>query len=398
MHNELLEQRRLLSATFVNGVLTVTATDSADFVDLDRVGADLSSVRYEILAGSVSNYGLPVLESGEYFGVTSLIVKAGGGNDYVTSSDKLRVPTKVHGGSGDDRLNGGYENNVLLGESGNDTLSSSRGKDNFFGGSGHDEIAVSIESTNTVYADGQDGYDLITFPGSYYPVDLAITVSKPTTADFVSLKGKGTIRKTTFETSAIERYRTTDAADTISVVVKAGAYDWSRSADFVSGAVYAGLGNDKIGFDIQDDTFRHNFAIYGNAGNDTIDGSNSREYLVFNGGEDNDVLRGGRDQDSLVGSEGNDAIFGNAGNDSLNGNTGNDYIEGGSGDDHLIGGIGNDTLHGGQGADRMYGDAGDDTFYARDGFKDRIFGGDDFDVLFTRDTFETTIESIENYL
>jgi Ca2+-binding RTX toxin-like protein len=53
--------------------------------------------------------------------------------------------------------------------------------------------------------------------------------------------------------------------------------------------------------------------LYGNTGNDSMDGC-----------ESDDTLYGGQDNDTLIGNKGNDVLFGEMGNDSLIGGTGSD--------------------------------------------------------------------------
>ena len=53
-------------------------------------------------------------------------------------------------------------------------------------------------------------------------------------------------------------------------------------------------------------------------------------------------------------------IYGNSGNDTLNGNSGGDYLYGGDGNDTLNGGDGNDFLYGEAGADVLNGGNGTD--------------------------------------
>ena len=55
--------------------------------------------------------------------------------------------------------------------------------------------------------------------------------------------------------------------------------------------------------------------------------------------------------DDLYGEEGNDTVDGGAGHDRLFGGEGNDVLDGGTGDDFLHGGEGDDTLTGGAGED-----------------------------------------------
>jgi Ca2+-binding RTX toxin-like protein len=59
----------------------------------------------------------------------------------------------------------------------------------------------------------------------------------------------------------------------------------------------------------------------------------------------------------------------------LIGGRGNDRLIGGPGRDMISGGRGEDTLRGGLRADELRGGDGRDTFYARDGYRDRVFGG-----------------------
>ncbi|MDB5638306.1 MAG: hypothetical protein JWP51_3214 [Bradyrhizobium sp.] len=67
-----------------------------------------------------------------------------------------------------------------------------------------------------------------------------------------------------------------------------------------------------------------------------------------------------------------DAMFGLAGNDTLNGLDGNDRLYGAAGNDILNGGKGNDHLDGGVGADAMRGGAGNDTYMVDDATQDQV--------------------------
>jgi Ca2+-binding RTX toxin-like protein len=63
----------------------------------------------------------------------------------------------------------------------------------------------------------------------------------------------------------------------------------------------------------------------------------------------------------MEGDGGNDALFGEAGPDILSGKNGADLLVGGSGNDWMAGGVGRDVIR------------------ARDGRRDRLTGGLDFD-------------------
>lgn len=62
-------------------------------------------------------------------------------------------------------------------------------------------------------------------------------------------------------------------------------------------------------------------AIYGDHGNDHLDG-----------GDGNDVLYGGEGNDRLRGQRGDDVLAGGPGNDGLSGDSGDEHGEGGSRD------------------------------------------------------------------
>lgn len=123
-------------------------------------------------------------------------------------------------------------------------------------------------------------------------------------------------------------------------------------------------------------------SLSGGLGNDTLLGGAGTDVLI--GGDGNDSLMSGDDADRVYGGEGDDVI--DAGSnvgysvDGVWGEGGNDTIDGGIGFDFLSGGDGNDLLSGGNHADNLYGDAGNDTLYGGNGF-DRLFGGTDDDLL-----------------
>jgi Ca2+-binding RTX toxin-like protein len=71
-------------------------------------------------------------------------------------------------------------------------------------------------------------------------------------------------------------------------------------------------------------------------------------------------LYGEDDNDRLYGDYGNDVVDGGAGDDRLYGDYGDDVLDGGAGDDRLYGGYGDDVLVGGLGDDRLNGDSGVD--------------------------------------
>jgi len=83
---------------------------------------------------------------------------------------------------------------------------------------------------------------------------------------------------------------------------------------------------------------------------------------------------------TIVGSPGADVLDGTRGDDRICGLTGADRINGGPGNDYLDGGNGNDTIFGGPGHDTILGKGGRDVIFARDGQRDWIDCGTEYDV------------------
>jgi serralysin len=148
--------------------------------------------------------------------------------------------------------------------------------------------------------------------------------------------------------------------------------------------------------------------LYGNQGNDTLDGGDGNDYLTGDAGNDlllggagNDTLFGGLGNDTLDGGAGTDAVtyatsfttgvtvnfgagtatgnqgtdtilnvenvFGSLGDDLLIGDAGANLIVGDLGNDTLVGGLGDDDLQGSEGSDILEGDAGNDILIGGDG-------------------------------
>jgi Ca2+-binding RTX toxin-like protein len=105
-------------------------------------------------------------------------------------------------------------------------------------------------------------------------------------------------------------------------------------------AVMGGAGDDEI----SGPSFALSAALYGNSGNDRINGGSASE--LIDGGEGADVLRGG---------EGDDSVYGGAGDDLIEGGLGSDYLSGGDGADLFVWTAldGSDQVDGGAGQDAM---------------------------------------------
>lgn len=78
--------------------------------------------------------------------------------------------------------------------------------------------------------------------------------------------------------------------------------------------------------------------IFGQAGHDVIDASNSKRTVIIDGGAGNDVVTGGSHNDVLIGGSGIDILYGGDGRDLLIGGDGVDGLFGGTGEDLEVAG------------------------------------------------------------
>ena len=100
------------------------------------------------------------------------------------------------------------------------------------------------------------------------------------------------------------------------------------------------------------------------------------------GTDRDDQLTGTSKANAIEGRNGADQIEGNGAKDTLNGNLGADAIYGGNGEDKLYGGGNDDYMQGGIKRDYISTGSGDDVIAAKDGFRDQIYCGSDFDRIY----------------
>ena len=364
---ETLERRRMLSASLAKGLLTVTGTESADTISINRSGSEI------IVETSTDHFE----QTFAIASVKSIRISALGGNDSIVIASTIAIPANVFagtgndaitGGAGDDTLDGGPGADIFNGRSGRDTVTyatrenavevtfdaaSNDGeagendhiKDNIevvIGGTGDDRLDASGLDTS-VYLDGLDGNDLL-IGGS--ASDTLIGNGGDDTLD----GGLGG-----------DDLSGSDGADTVTYASRTASVTMLLDSEFNDGQ--AGE-NDKIDFTID--------TIIGGSGNDSLSildpDAEWGRLLIGGDGNDSlasgvasDSLRGGRGDDRLVGGGGQDLMYGEAGHDKLLAGAGNDRLEGGDGNDSLYGEDGNDTLVGGLGADIMSGGRGVDA-------------------------------------
>jgi Ca2+-binding RTX toxin-like protein len=153
---ERLEDRRLLSASIAlsNGVLTVTGTNAADKIEFKRVGSAFNQLKVEVNA---------LERTFSYSAVKQIKVFALGGNDLIELTDNkgvsITTATELHGGAGNDHIEGGAGADTIFGDAGNDVLEGRGGNDTIFGGTGNDVLEGGAGNDTLRGEDGDDDLD-----------------------------------------------------------------------------------------------------------------------------------------------------------------------------------------------------------------------------------------------
>src|SRR5688500_8957445 len=146
---EVLEQRRLLSAALVDGVLVIVGTDADDVI---AVSHDASNV-------FVNDNG--VMSTFDRAAVQSVSMSGMDGNDTLQVLDDMGeffAPIHSDGGAGDDFIDGAAGDDVLNGGDGADYLFGYGGNDHLNGGEGADFLAGMAGDD---HADGGAGDDMV---------------------------------------------------------------------------------------------------------------------------------------------------------------------------------------------------------------------------------------------
>src|SRR4051794_23958530 len=107
-HMEEMEQRRMMSASVANGVLTIIGTDAADHVEIDQDAGSVYVFENNILtklvpASSVNAIGINTYGGGDYIkiwdgGTPPPTMYAGAGDDPLVRPEKDRHPHRGGGG------------------------------------------------------------------------------------------------------------------------------------------------------------------------------------------------------------------------------------------------------------------------------------------------------------
>ena len=247
------------------------------------------------------------------------------------------MSSSITGSTGNDRLGGTSDAEVLLGLQGDDTLVGGGGNDTLDGGSGFDEASY-------------EGHLAIV------DADLALGLAKL----FARNAAPGAAPFETDVLRDIEALYGGKSSDILRGDAKANRLHGADGDDMLDGRA----GDDSLFGDGGNDT------LTGGTGRDTLDGGEGLDLVSFAGetlavvadlggdsGNPGASIGGVNDADvwinveGLLGGSGDDRLFGNAQANVLDGAAGNDHLQGRDGADTLRGSTGSDTLDGGAGKD-----------------------------------------------
>jgi Ca2+-binding RTX toxin-like protein len=293
----------------------------------------------------------------------NLVVNMNGGDDSFSASGDLAALIKL-------TVDGGADNDTILGTNGADTLLGGTGND-FVDGNQGDDLALLGADNDTFQWDpgdgsdtveGQDGADTMLFSGANISENMEVSANG------------GRVRFTRNVGNIVM-----DLNDVEAIAVNALGGADNLVVDDVSGTDLTSVRPDLAASGRGDDAAADNVIVNATNGDDVVTvigaGPNAQvtglasvvsvssasavnDRLTVNGLAGADVidasavatgsipltLAGGDGDDVLIGGSGDDTLLGGAGDDVLIGGPGNDTLDGGPGDNVVIQSIGADTV------------------------------------------------------
>ena len=322
-----------------------------------------------------------------------------------------RGTDRLSGNSGNDTLNGGDDDDVVLGQSGNDILNGDDGNDTLYdetgtdtlnGGNGNDFL-VSGSGADTL--NGDAGNDILHGHGLTAAQVYTVLNANPTLVFFAKTNSfyeyvNSTVTWAVADAAAQASLINGVAGHLVNITsqtendyvdgLAAGSQIWIGATDNVVEGEWRWDQGVEAGLQFWQG------GVAGNAVNNMYENWNVGEPNDSGGNEDRSSLLAGVWYDSsgtgniryviewdaglMLSDNAIDTLNGGTGDDILYGYGGADILQGGADNDVLIGGTGNDTLDGGDGTDSLYGGADDDTLTGGNG-DDLLDGGTGDDSL-----------------
>jgi len=124
---ESLEPRRLMSASLVNGALTVEGTDLTDQISLSVSGKKAN----QTLNVKILTAGVATVQSFKLSEVNTIAIFGYGAADLISVSSSVKIGCVIDGGEGKDLISGGGGNDTIFasGDGAGDLIAGGGGKD-----------------------------------------------------------------------------------------------------------------------------------------------------------------------------------------------------------------------------------------------------------------------------
>ena len=285
---------------------------------------------------------------------------------------------RLEGGTDDDDLDGGPADDTVIGGGGADRLNGGDGTDTLWGDGENDAASVSPDPC-TSYPVGNAPYDDVLVGG-----DGSDAVHAGAGDDIVVggnvTPGRGDVGDSNLsgdpgcDLVIGDNAEFTNNADPRAFVLLDAATGGGDTMHGGSGddLLRGSVGNDpSITGDAGEDV------MYGDGGSDTLDGGADRDIVWGDSGGTAPAEFATPGNDNVIGGDGNDDLYGEGGTDTMLGDVGS---VAGNGTVTLTSGSGTDLMYGGGQDDRMYGQGGIDTMFG-DGGTDLMLGNADNDVM-----------------
>ena len=293
----------------------------------------------------------------------------GAGNDNVQGGDGNDTgwgnagADAVSGGAGNDRLGGGRGNDTVQGGAGNDVQWGGNDNDVVEGGAGNDQLRGGSGADNVQGGDGADmiwggaGADML-YGGAITRSDAgAVTGTNDNDGDGLDNDRAADVAAAGSDTIAAMIDEDDEAlydADTVAYVDSNAAV----KVNLMKLQSYDGA-DERPG--TPDDAAVPDGDIFATVSGGYAEGDWITGFEHVRGSHYDDELTGDGNVNKIQGHRGDDTIKGEGGNDVLWGGGGDDEIDGGPGNDSIIGGAGDDDIDGGTGNDEIEVSAGSDT-------------------------------------
>jgi Ca2+-binding RTX toxin-like protein len=283
-----------------------------------------------------------------------LTLNANGGDDRFSATGNLAplIAITVDGGANNDTLLGSNGADLLRGGDGNDFVDGNQGADTALLGAGDDTFQWDPGDGSDV-VEGQDGTDAMAFNGANISENFAVSANGQRvrfTRDIASitmdLNGVETIATRALggaDNLVVGDLSGTDVANVATDLAATGGVD-DAQPDTVTATATNGDDVASVtgsGSDVQVSGLRAGVSVSGaGAGTDRVivDGLDGADVLdasampagsallTLDGGAGDDVLLGGGGDDTLLGGEGDDVLIGGPGADTIDGGPGDNVV------------------------------------------------------------------------